>query len=198
VVRCWSPWWIDYNHAPPSGAGYLSLLFGLHTRGPFGERMREDAGTNRFAAEGYPTDFTGARVSLRIRGELVLRGAQFVLLAQGRIGNTCSGWMLTGQPFRVEQEWTEQTVVAVPDPQQWTSLGTRPDRADMYGTLPLEKVLGDVNVNIYFVLFPLDVVPMGPVDGDTLTLRPGLDYHVWASPLPDGYVMVDTVRIEFR
>ena len=42
-----SPWWIDYNHAPP-GAGYLHLLAILLTRGPFGEHQREVAGENRF------------------------------------------------------------------------------------------------------------------------------------------------------
>ncbi len=28
-----SPWWIDYNHAPP-GVGYLHLLYALLTKGP--------------------------------------------------------------------------------------------------------------------------------------------------------------------
>lgn len=28
-----SPWWIDYNHAPP-GAGYLHILFCMLTKGP--------------------------------------------------------------------------------------------------------------------------------------------------------------------
>ena len=31
-----SPWWIDYNHAPP-GAGYMHLLYMLLTAGVVGE-----------------------------------------------------------------------------------------------------------------------------------------------------------------
>src|SRR5690348_18055113 len=67
-----SPWWIDYNHAPP-GAGYLHLPFMLHTRGKAGEHLREVAGENRFIGGGFPTDFTGAKVTLRLRGEQIGR-----------------------------------------------------------------------------------------------------------------------------
>ena len=42
-----SPWWIDYNHAPP-GAGYLHLLYMLNTGGKAGEHQREVHGENRF------------------------------------------------------------------------------------------------------------------------------------------------------
>ena len=37
-----SPWWIDYNHAPP-GAGYLHLLYMLFTAGVAGEHQHETA-----------------------------------------------------------------------------------------------------------------------------------------------------------
>ena len=37
----------------------------------------------------------------------------------------------------------------------------------------------------------------GPVHGDTHMLRPEQDYPVWRSRLPEGYVMLDEVRIEF-
>src|SRR4051812_41997460 len=67
-----SPWWIDYNHAPP-GAGYMNLLFMLLTRGAPGEHLREVAGANRFVAGGFGTDFTNARVTLRLKGELLAR-----------------------------------------------------------------------------------------------------------------------------
>ena len=52
-----SPWWIDYNHAPPGG-GYMHLLFGLKTSGPESEHERETAGDNRFIAGGYSTGFS--------------------------------------------------------------------------------------------------------------------------------------------
>src|SRR6185437_12329302 len=54
-----SPWWIDYNHAPPGG-GYLNILFALHTvHGPnFPEQFKNAGGMNTFVAGGFPLDFT--------------------------------------------------------------------------------------------------------------------------------------------
>lgn len=191
-----SPWWIDYNHAPP-GAGYLNLLYMLNTGGRPGEHQREVEGENRFTKGGYPTNFSEARFSLRLRGELEAKGAQLVLLCQAVHQGICSGWLLTGKPFGVTPEWTEQTVTLEPDPAQWTCLGSRHDRADFYGVLPLERVLGDVNTDILLVLHPLEVVPMGPLAGDPHRLRPERDYPVWRGRLPEGYVLLDEVRIDF-
>ena len=103
VVTSRSPWWIDYNHAPP-GAGYIHMLYSLNLRGPFSDHHKEIAGPNPFAEQKYPLDFTHARVSVRVRGELELKGAQLVLLVQGRVGETVSGWLLTGQPIAVGPE----------------------------------------------------------------------------------------------
>src|SRR5262245_47917415 len=191
-----SPWWIDYNHAPP-GAGYLNLLAMLLTRGPFGEHQREVSGENRFVSSAFGTDFTNAKVTLRLKGELLARGAKFCLLVQSIRDGICSGWLLTGQPFEVTPDWSQQTVVAVPDARQWTPLGSRHDRVDYYGTIDLPRVLADVNADILLVLFPLDVAPMGPLAGDPHRLRPEKDYPIWRSRLPEGYVLLDEVRIEF-
>ena len=191
-----SPWWIDYNHAPP-GAGYLNLLYILQTRGPFGEHQREIQGENQFAARQCPLNFTNARMTLKLRGELETRGTQLVLLVQDVSGGICSGWLLTGQPLRVTPQWSEQTVTCVPDESQWTNLGSRHDRRDFYGHLPLSTVLSNVNVNILLVLFPLTIAPMGTIAGDPHTLRPEKDYPVWRSRLPEGYVHLDEVKIEF-
>lgn len=191
-----SPWWIDYNHAPP-GAGYMHLLYMLNTRGTAGEHQREVAGENRFIAGGHSTNFTNARMTLRLKGELETRGAQLVLLCQAVRDGICSGWLLTGQPFEVTTDWTEQTVTAVPDAAQWTNLGSRHDRTNYYGRIDLSTVLSDVNTDILLVLFPLDIAPMGPIDGDMHHLRPERDYPVWRSRLPEGYVMLDEVRIDF-
>jgi hypothetical protein len=191
-----SPWWIDYNHAPP-GAGYLHMLATLMTRGPFGEHLRETAGENRFAAEEFPLDLTQATMTLRARGELLDRGAQVCLLLQSIQAKVCSGWMLTGRPFQVATEWTTQSITLDPDPSLWTCLGSRHDRTDFYGTLPLEAVLQNVNVNLLLTLFPLDVVPMGPIDGDPDRLRPERDYPVWRSRLPEGWLEIDEITIAF-
>jgi len=198
VAASFSPWWVDYNHAPPTGAGYLQLLMGLNTRGPFTERVSEITGPNSFVSGKFPTDFVNARLTFRIRGEVERRGAELLLLVQGRVGDICSGWLLVGQPIRVTKEWSDQTVTAVLDPQQWKCLGTRPDRADMYGTIALESILRNVNVNLYLVTYPVNAVPMGPVDGDPQRLRAGRDYPLWQCKLPEGYVMLDTFRVEFE
>ena len=73
----------------------------------------------------------------------------------------------------------------------------RHDRADMYCVKPLDRVLSNVNVNIMLVLFPLDVAPMGPFDADPHILRPERDYPVWRHRLPEGYITLDEMRIDF-
>ena len=85
----------------------------------------------------------------------------------------------------------------VPDQGHWTTLGSRHDRTDFYGVIELQKVLSNVNTNIMLVLFPLEISPMGPIPVEMDLLRPEKDYPVWRSKLPEGYLQIDTVRIEF-
>ena len=73
----------------------------------------------------------------------------------------------------------------------------RHDRADMYGVKPLDKVLSNIDVNIMLVMFPLVIEPMGPLDADPHILRPERDYPVWRSKLPEGYVTMDKIEIQF-
>lgn len=197
TIHCFGPWWVDYNHAPPDGAGYLNLLMGLNFKGPLNEAHREMGGTNRFIQGGYPTNLTNAKIILRIKGELDLQGAQLCWLVQGIQEGICSGWVLTGQPMEVTKNWSEQIVTASPDTKQWTALGSRHDRTDTYGVIDLETILADVNCNIYLILFPVNAVPKGPIESDPHLLRAGYDYPLWQTKLPDGYVIVDTVTIEF-
>ena len=196
AVQSYGPWWVDYNHAPPGG-GYLQLLMCLHTKGPFGERLHDVGGPNRFVLGGFPRDFRNAKVTVRIKGELEPAGAQVCLLIQGSDQGKVSGWVLTGQPVQVEPYHNEQTLTLVSDVSQWCCLGSRHDRQDMYGTIPLDTILGNVNVNLYLVLFPVTPRPMGVIDGDRHRLRAGRDYPIWPSSVPQGYVCVDTVRIDF-
>lgn len=191
-----SPWWVDYNHAPP-GAGYLHIVFCLHTKGPFGEHLREVAGENHFASAGCPRDLRDARITVRLKGEMEMRGGELVVLVQSQIGDTVGGWLLTSQPLRITSEGREQTITLVNDESQWTCLGARHDRGDFYAHHSLESVLREVNTNIIFVLFPISVVPMGPIKGDVHFLRAGKDYPLWRSKLPEGYVSMDTIEIEF-
>ena len=119
------------------------------------------------------------------------------LLVQGVHNGVCTGWILTGQPINVTTEWSEQRISAVTDESQWTCLGSRHDSSDFYGRTPLKTVLSDVDANILLVLYPLDIAPMGPLNGDPHVLRPEKDYPVWRSRLPEGYVMLDQVGIHF-
>ena len=196
TVTARSPWWIDYNHAPP-GAGYLHMLACLATRGPLSEAITETGGPNHFIAGNYPTNFANAEMTVRLKGELLKHEAELVVLVQGMVDGICSGWLLTGQPVQVADEWSERTLMFATEVTQWTALGSRHDRTDTYGVKPLERVLGNVDVNILLVMFPLDVVPMGSLDGDAHVLRPGVDYPVWQSNLPEGYVILDEVSIRF-
>lgn len=193
-----SPWWIDYNHAPPGGAGYLHLLFCLLTTGPgYGESYIDTGGLNRFIDKALPCDFRDARFSVRLKGELETRGAQLCLLVQGTANGITTGWVLTGSPIHVTAEWTEQTLTVTANEDQWVCLGSRHNRTRTYGSAPLEQVLSNANADIMLVMFPLNVVPMGPLNGDPHLLRPDRDYPVWRSKLPEGYVVLDDVRIEF-
>ena len=191
-----SPWWIDYNHAPP-GAGYMHLLFMLLTSGHPGEHQREVSGENQFTQGGFSTDMTSVELTLRLKGELRALETRLYLLVQGVHDGVCTGWIRTGQPIPVTPEWSEQSVTVVEDESAWTCLGSRHDRSDFYGRTPLKKVLSDVNVDILLVLYPLQIVPMGPIAGDPHRLRPEKDYPVWRSQLPEGYVTLDEVRIRY-
>lgn len=196
VISSYGPWWVDYNHAPP-GAGYLSLLMSLPLTGPLTEAAREMGGANRFIEGGYPLDFRNAEITVTMKGEIDLQGAGLHLLAQGTHEGICSGWVLTGQKLEAASQWSDQKLVLRDDPAQWTALGSRHDRCDTYGVKDLSAVLSRVNVNIYLVLFPLQAVPKGPIQGDPHLLRAGYDYPLWQTRLPDGYLMVDTVTIAF-
>ena len=192
-----SPWWVDCNHAPP-GAGYLHLLYCLMTTHATAHRPEIEcvAERNRFVDEGFPTDFTNARMTPRLKGEVDARGAQLVLLLQGDVGPRRINSAFTGQPFDITPDWSDQTVTLVPDDGQWTCLGSRHDRTEMYGEGPIAPLLADVNCDLILVLFPLDVVPVEALNTDMHRLRAGRDYEVDRSGLPEGFVMLDTVRIE--
>jgi hypothetical protein len=108
-----------------------------------------------------------------------------------------TGWIHTGQTFEVRADYSEQSIRLTPDASRWTCLGARHDRQDYYGRTPLNRILADVNVNLYLVLFPVKPLPMGPLAGDPDRLRPGKDYPVWPSSIGQGYVAVDTIQIAY-
>ena len=97
-----SPWWVNFNHAPPGG-GYLHILFAVNT-------LHGVPGESRFIDNSYPTDFTDARCTFRIKGELQPKGSQLVLLVQSDITEpvkTRVNSVLASQPIEVTPEWSE-------------------------------------------------------------------------------------------
>ena len=193
-----SPWAIDGNHAPP-GAGYLHLLFILHTaeQPNMSPHVRQISSPNRFVEGGFPIDFTNASITVRLKGEVESRGAKLVLLAQAKVGDRTINYVLTGQPLEVTPHWSEQTLTLAPDLRDWTCLGSRDDRIGFYGWGDIADVLRNLDVDIIFVFFMPDVVPSPPIDGDHHRMRPQIDYPIDESKLPQGVVMLDEVRIEF-
>jgi hypothetical protein len=210
VAYCGSPWSVDANHAPP-GAGYLHLLMYLLTH----ERRLGSGATNRFVEGGYSRGLTNAELTVRLRGSMDLSGplcnyhkpipspdlggAQLLLLVQSHVDGppkTTPNFILTGQPFEITPEWSEQTVKLVPDPDQWTCLGSRHDMVHQYGYGDIAEVLSDVNVDIIFILFPLKIVPIGEVE-DINHQWANKDYKVDMEFLPKGLVMFDTVKITY-
>jgi hypothetical protein len=211
-----SPFMLDSNHAPP-GPGYLQILFILLTAydkqsfdlySPF-------SGINRFVEGNYPTDFTNAKLTLRLRGEFRERGARLVLLVQSKFEDYHRAHMLTGHPFEVKPQWSEQSVTLPTDPDQWTPLSGRWDRP-MYRAGPISQVLRDVNVDIILVTYPVEVVPTTSLTltpelvdsyGSSKAKRSALDpkhvlwadleYPVDATRLPDGWIELDEVRVDF-
>src|SRR5262245_25818511 len=70
VAYCFSPWFVDPNHAPP-GAGYLHLLMFLHTNAKW---LRPEHPGNAFVAQHKSTDLRDAVLTLRLRGLFDLPG----------------------------------------------------------------------------------------------------------------------------
>ncbi|MDP6355938.1 MAG: hypothetical protein QF473_12585 [Planctomycetota bacterium] len=215
VAYCVSPWSVDANHAPP-GAGYLHLLMYLLTHeSRQSPEIAERWGVNRFTEGGFSRDLTDAELSVRLRGAMDLSGplcnyhrpvpspdiggAQLLLLVQSHVEGppkTTPNFILSGQPFEITREWSEQTVKLVPDPDQWTCIGSRHDMVHQYGYGDIAEVLRDVNVDIIFILFPLNIVPIGEVD-DIHHQWANKDYKVDMEYLPKGVVMFDTVQITY-
>ncbi len=193
-----SPWGIDANHAPPGG-GYLHLLFILFTAPQpnpspaYAPLMRD----NRFIEGGYSTDLRNARLTVRVKGEVKLKGANFVLHCQSRVGDKAINFVLTGQPITITPDWTEQTITLTTDSSQWLCIGARHDLTDVYGWGEIDEVLRDVNIDIILLLHPLNIVPLTPEANGPHDRRPEIDYAVDRSYLPEGYVMLDEVRIEY-
>lgn len=203
-----SPWWVDSNHAPP-GAGYLHLLAFLVTHR---QLVTAKGSPNAFVDGGYSRDLRDARLTVRLRGDVDMRGAELLLLVQAEVPGTTANLVLSGQPIPIRPDWADTTLRLTTDPSQWTCLGARHDLQEMYGCAAPETVLRDVNVDLILVLFPLTIVPTESVtdlhlgrphrrvtadsrrSGDRPT---DAGYEVDWAYLPEGHIEIDTIRIDY-
>ena len=187
-----SPWGVDSNHAPP-GAGYLSLLAFLYT---VGGRGPADAGPNRFVEGGFSRDLTNATLTLRLCGDVRLRGADLTVLIQAHVDSVSANFILVGQSFPITSDWREATVTLEPDPSQWLCIGSRHDMRHHYGYGDVVTALRDVDIDLILVLYPLTIVPAEPRD-DLHRLRPDHDYAIDRRYLPEGEIALDAIALRY-
>ena len=192
-----SPWRVDPNHCAP-GAGYLHLLAYLCTHPTYyTDEMAAEVGVNRFLTENKDRNLTNARMTVRLRGDVDLKGAMLTLWVQADVGNTRPNFALTGQSLAITRDWSEQTLLLSADPAQWTCVGGRHDLTDLYGYGDIRDALQDVNCDLILVLFPLNVVPIGIPYEEKDHLRTHRDYEPDYAFLPSGVLEFDTIQIKY-
>jgi len=192
-----SPWRVDPNHSPP-GAGYLHLLTYLHTHPTYyTAEIAAQVGVNRFLADNKDRNLTNARMTVRLRGNVDLKGSQLTLWVQADIGDTRPNFVLTGQSLVVTPDWSEQTLLLSDDPTQWTCAGGRHDLTALYGYGDIRDALKDVNCDLIIVLFPLNVVPLAASFAERDHLRTHRDYQPDYAYLPSGVIEFDTIKLEY-
>ncbi len=157
---------------------------------------------NRFASGGYSRNLTHAKLTVRLRGELDAQGAQLLLLVQGTAGKVTanyvsSAYVLSAQPIKITPDWSEQSLTLTPDPSQWTCIGARHNLTQVYGNGDIAKLLADVDFDLIFVLFPINVVPLNADPSKRDQLWVGRDYTADPAYLPNGLLMFDTVTIDY-
>jgi hypothetical protein len=191
------PWRVDPNHSAP-GAGYLHLLTYLYTHPIYyTEPFAAQVGANRFLEEHKDRNLTNARMTIRLRGEVDLKGAQLTLWVQADIGNSRPNFVLTGQSLVVTPDWSEQTLLLTDDPAQWTCAGGRHDRMDLYTLGDIRDALRDVNCDLIIVLFPLNVIPLDAPLEERDRLQTHSEYEPDYAYLPIGVIEFDTIKIEY-
>ena len=136
-------------------------------------------------------------MTVRLRGEVDLKGADLTLWVQADVGDTRPNFALTGQSLTVTRDWSEQTLHLSDDPDQWTCVGGRHDKQDLYGYGDIRDALKDVNCDLILVLFPLTVVPLDVPIKEKDRLRTHRDYEPDYSCLPSGVIEFSSIRIDY-
>lgn len=155
------------------------------------------AGKNPFVDGQVPTNFRNAKITVKLKGKIDLKSSNLYLLVQGYRGKIWVNQIFSGYPIKITNGWSRQSFTLIPDQKLWIQIGSRYDRKDFYGTCPIEQLLKNVNGDIIFVLFPLDVVPLDK-GVDPYKGWAEKDYDIDRNRLPKGYLMLDEVKIEFE
>ncbi|HWL51019.1 MAG TPA: hypothetical protein VNQ90_01190 [Chthoniobacteraceae bacterium] len=198
-ARCEGPWILDANHAPP-GAGYLHLLMHLHMmeerlQAPYARASGMYPETfikskrHAFIHGGRSRNLVNTHIRIRLRGNVALRGSRMTVLVQSQpdAHGPRANWVNTGQHFIITPDWSDQELLLRPDPADWTFLGSRHNLTSLYGYVPIEETLANVNVSFIFVLYPLAIAAVEPVE-DLHLAWADRDYTARRDLLPVGHV----------
>ena len=119
------------------------------------------------------------------------------LWVQADVDDTRPNFALTGQSLTVTEDLSEQTLLLSDDPSQWTCVGGRHDKQELYGYGDIRDALRDVNCDLILVIFPLNVIPLDAPLEMRDQLRTHRDYEPDYAYLPSGVIEFDTIRIDY-
>lgn len=172
-----SPWWLDENHAPPGGAGHLSLVAWVYVR---------DIESRAPPAQ---LDLRGARLKAQMRAaQLDLKEGQMVFWFQTSMpGGRFANFAYTGVPLHLQllepDEFNVIDIELTADPALWTCLGAHESRVDTYGCMPLEEALGCVDIAFGMIVFPVGASPQ-PELQPSGTIELG-SFELWRRGIPE-------------
>lgn len=177
TVEAHSPWWIDSNHEYVPGEGLFSFIGYVSVNG----KKRSPHTT--------PLDLRDATLTIRLRlDSLELQGAHLMLWFQAKDPATGiqSNFLLRDQFMESvgHGKFGEWRVRLATDSARWLCMGSRPDRTDFYGCMPVADALAHVSENFGIVAYGVKLPSSFPNDGTT--------------GLPSGIIRLDEVRIMNR
>lgn len=175
--------WVDRNHGDPGGLGDLNMV--LHTC------LTTEVRNGVPCVSGIPAlDLRGAKLRIRLRarccdGTYAGGGIGYAGPTSGpqarlvwwfdtfRPSGTAVNMAAIGTPLDDDLNDGEWHIVEIaPQLNDWACLGSINSRTDFYGCDPAHLVLGNVNVAIGLILFPIDRdnIPIGRIEIDWLEI----------------------------
>jgi len=151
-VESYPPWWLDPNHRPPGGYGYLMLLGWTQMK----------LWNLCVGMESYTIDLTNGLLEFNMYvDDLDLKGANVVFWFQTNVDFDAPygkyvNFALTAYPiesFVVEGAWTNVALPLDPSEDDWTCMGAA--AGTRYGCAPIDEAMRDVNTNFGFIIIPI-------------------------------------------